>query len=167
MVQWSVPGWLTGTRKSSEKGIISFKYPDDPRLKRKWLRLIGLESVKDYERVCQKHFISSYFLSESENVGARNIPLSTPKLRKDAVPTIFDLGPAKKKRDRSSDSTITSASFSKLPRIHTDHSYGMDIPASKPPATTVSSSQRYILTVIWTVTICSIENYGFNSVCNS
>ena len=118
----AVPGRLTGTRKSPEKGIYSFKFPSDNRLRKSWMRLIGLKSVSETDRVCQKHFIKSYFLSEAENVGARNLPLSTPGLRKDAVPTIFDLGPAKKKRDRSSD-TITSASSIKVPR--SDHDYAI------------------------------------------
>ena len=139
MVKCSVPGCLTGNAKSPEKGICSFKFPTDDRLKLKWLKLIGLKSVKDTARVCQKHFISTYFLPDSENVGARNLPLKTPTLREDAVPTVFDFGPTKKKRDRSSD---TSASCGKTPRFHSDHDYLMTAPAPKPSATIVSSSQR-------------------------
>ena len=138
MVKCSVPGCPTGTGTSkSEKGICCFKFPTDDRLKNKWLKLIGLKSVRDTATVCQKHFISTYFLSDTENVGARNLPLKTPTLRKDAVPTVFDLGPAKKKRDRSSD---TSASF-KTPRLHSDHGYSMSA-SLNPPATIVSSSHR-------------------------
>ena len=139
MVKCSVPGCPTGTGTSkSEKGICCFKFPTDDRLKNKWLKLIGLKSVRDTATVCQKHFISTYFLSDIENVGARNLPLKTPTLRKDAVPTVFDLGPAKKKRDRSSD---TSASSGKIPRIHSDHGYPMSASSAKPSATVVNSSQ--------------------------
>ena len=122
MVKCSVPSCYTGSSRSSEKGIFSFKFPEDARMKQKWLKLIGIKSVKESARVCQRHFIPSYFLSE--NLGARDIPLKTPGLRSDAVPTVFDLGPTKKRRDRSRfyNDTLRNVTTPKITKTG-DHNY--------------------------------------------
>ena len=138
MPSCSVPGCTSGRSGSSEK-VQAFKFPIDDVMKKKWMKLIGIKSIRHGAVVCKKHFSSGYILARSEDViqgRARDLPI----LRSDAVPTVFDFGPTKKNRRKSSEPPKTTVSPCEKPKLnHSDHAYDyrtVDEPAA------VTSNQR-------------------------
>ena len=102
-------------------------------MKKKWMKLIGIKSIRQGAVVCKKHFSAGYILlPRPEDViqgRARDLPI----LRSDAVPTVFDLGPTKKNRRKSSEPPKTSVSPDEKPKlIHSDHAYNYE-PATVTP----------------------------------
>ena len=61
----SVTGCTSG-RKGSEK-VQVFRYPQDDLMKKKWLNLIGKESVGKDAVVCKKHFQPGYLHQPPKN----------------------------------------------------------------------------------------------------
>ena len=82
----SVYGCTSG-RKGSEK-VQTFRYPKDDLMKKKWLNLIGKETVGKDSVICKKHFQPGYLNQPPENVLATLLP--------NAVPTLFNFGPTPK-----------------------------------------------------------------------
>ena len=96
--------------------------------------MIGLgKNTRKIARICEKHFLKSYFLPPAENLDQFNRPRMTPRLKKGAIPTLFSFGPSPSPSRRK-------ASVSENPKF--DHSYHMETPPSTPvtvkPATTVN-----------------------------
>ena len=112
----SVTGCTSG-RKGSEK-VQTFKYPSDDIMKKKWLKLIGKNTVGKDAVVCKKHFALGYLIQEPEN------PFTS--LHPKAVPTLFDFGPPKKNpRKPRKPPEIPVSPVPKKPRIdHFEHNYG-------------------------------------------
>ena len=50
---------------------MSYLFPKDPALKRKWLRQIERKTVNENSRICHKHFAPWCFVPEAENVDCR------------------------------------------------------------------------------------------------
>jgi hypothetical protein len=82
----SVTGCTSG-RKGSEK-VQVFRYPKDDLMKKKWLNLIGRESVGKDSVVCKKHFQPGYLYQQPGNLFLTLLP--------NAVPTVFKFGPTPK-----------------------------------------------------------------------
>ena len=81
-----------------EKRTTFFTFPKDPTLRRIWVRNMRLENfvVKDHSRLCEKHFEEDQFeVSRSVIESLGWVGKKQLKLKKDAVPTIFDRGPPK------------------------------------------------------------------------
>ena len=112
----SVSGCTSG-RKGSEK-VQTFRYPSDDIMKKKWLKLIGKETVGKDAVVCKKHFPLGYLSQKPENPFASLLP--------NAVPTLFDFGPPKKNpRKAKNEPPKTFEAPKKKSRLdHFEHSYG-------------------------------------------
>ena len=65
MPSCSVVGCTSG-RQGSEK-VQVFRYPKDDLMKKKWLNLIGKESVGKDSVVCKKHFQPGYLHQPPKN----------------------------------------------------------------------------------------------------
>ena len=75
-----------------------FSFPKDPALRRRWIQNMRLANfeAKDHTRLCEKHFEDDQFevsLKVLESMGM--LGLKQLKLKKDAVPTVFDRGSPK------------------------------------------------------------------------
>ena len=120
-----------------------FKFPTDDVMKKRWLKLVGRKTIWAGAVVCKKHFVPGYIVPSGEATQGRATDL--PVLRSDAVPTLFDFGPAKKvqRRARNSSETetdsVTIAKKAKLSkdRHHEDHGY-----CYKTVPATATSDQR-------------------------
>ena len=86
MPSCSVIGCTSG-RQGSEK-VQVFRYPKDDLMKKKWLNLIGKESVGKDSVVCKKHFQPGYLYQQPGNLFLTLLP--------NAVPTVFKFGPTPK-----------------------------------------------------------------------
>ena len=84
MPSCSVFGCTSG-RKGSEK-VQVFRYPKDDLMKKKWLNLIGKESVGKDSVVCKKHFQPGYLYQAPGSLYLTLLP--------NAVPTEFRFGPS-------------------------------------------------------------------------
>ena len=137
MPSCSVFGCTSG-RKGSEK-VQTFRYPTDDILKRKWLKLIGKETVGKDAVVCRKHFPLGYLNQKPESAFASLLP--------NAVPTLFDFGPAKKNPRKAHKAACeppkTLAPPKKPKPDHFEHSYGYkNMYQINTPSATVTSNQR-------------------------
>ena len=80
-------------RNDSKSKVSTFKFPDDPKLRKQWLikmKIAYFEPTK-HSRICADHFTADCF---QQNLAIRTSLGSTFKprrlnLKKDAVPTIF------------------------------------------------------------------------------
>ena len=48
--------------------VHSFKFPDNPTLRKKWMKEIGINSISKDCVVCQDHFLESYFVPKEEKL---------------------------------------------------------------------------------------------------
>ena len=86
-------------RNDSKSKVSTFKFPEDPKLRKEWLLKMKTESYEPtkHSHICADHFTADYF---QQNLAIRTSLRSTFKprrlnLKKDAVSTIFNF---KKKR---------------------------------------------------------------------
>ena len=115
---------------NSKSKVSTFKFPQDPKLKREWLIKLKRQSFtpSKHSQVCAEHFTEDSF---EQNLTVRSLlgPSFKPgrlALKKDAVPTIFDFTvelstirkkrrkgrqecPANSKNGRSRSTTVRSA----------------------------------------------------------
>ena len=127
MPSCSVTGCPSG-RPGADK-VQVFKFPTDDVMKKRWLKLVGRKTIWPGAVVCKKHFVPGYIVPPGETTQGRATDL--PVLRSDAVPTLFDFGPAKKIQRRARDSNETetdSVTTVKKPKLgnernHEDHGY--------------------------------------------
>ena len=80
----------------------SFSFPQDSKLREKWLKLLNRE---DYVLTvnscfCSKHFAEDAFISKAENVTKKGKPRARRTLKPQAIPTLF-LRPEKKNKPRT------------------------------------------------------------------
>ena len=84
------------TKVSRRKTL--FCFPKDPALRRRWVQNMRLENfvVKDHSRLCERHFeedqfeVSPKLIESLGMIGKKQL-----KLKRDAIPTIFDRGSPK------------------------------------------------------------------------
>ena len=81
---------------NSKSKVSTFKFPDDPKLRKKWLVKMKRESFvpTKHSRICADHFTPDSF---QQNLAARSLlgPAFKPRrldLKDDAIPTIFNYG---------------------------------------------------------------------------
>ena len=81
-------------RNGSKFKVSTFKFPEDPKLRKEWLIKMKRESFEPtkHSRICADHFTADCF---QQNLAIRTSLGSTFKprrlnLKKDAVPTIFN-----------------------------------------------------------------------------
>ena len=133
-----VPDCKSGYASQKEK-VTFFSFPSNPTMRNKWIRLIGLDKNKvigEKWKVCEKHFIKSYLLMSGEYVDEQGRLRVTTKLREEAVPTVFSLGPLPSKSKRKTSHTPSKPIF--------DHEYSMGTPPLTPnlkPATVTNSTE--------------------------
>ena len=79
---------------NSKSKVSTFKFPEDPKLRKEWLIKMKRESFEPtkHSRICADHFTADCF---QQNLAIRSYLGSTFKprrlnLKKDAVPTIFN-----------------------------------------------------------------------------
>ena len=93
-----VPNCCGNYRKTKEHGeekVSVFRFPSDPELLAKWLRIIpreGLE-VGDKTVVCEKHFVPEFVIRVDAATHADGsiltVPRKIPKLVAEAYPSLF------------------------------------------------------------------------------
>ena len=139
---------MPGCQSGYKEAVQSFPYPKDEKRKKQWLQQIGLKKVGKFAVVCKLHFLDSYIIPAGENVTKKGIKASFDRLRKQAVPTVFPLGPKKSKRR-----IIREAKTVPETIVRPDHSYvkkvkepehlvgfGSVQPSTSVPMTTPASS---------------------------
>ena len=104
--------------KKSDSGAISrvvlFRFPEKARIENRWIRALHKYkwSPKSHSVLCSLHFDEDSFLP-----GSLNDPLQRPKLKLNAVPTVFDhnkkINARKHPKDRSA-TTPAKPNFSSL-----------------------------------------------------
>ena len=82
---------------SSSHRVVLFRFPQKAMIKNRWIRGLHMAkwSPKPNSVLCSLHFEESSFLP-----GSLNDPLQRPKLKLNAVPTIFDHNKKKKVRKK-------------------------------------------------------------------
>ena len=99
MVHCAAYNCLHDTRKT--KGISFYKFPSDDQRRKQWIKNLRLEgfTVKDHSRVCQIHFDIDCFERSPELLKSLGLDVlekcHRPKLKSNAVPTIFYRGSSK------------------------------------------------------------------------
>nr|XP_012149412.1 PREDICTED: uncharacterized protein LOC100877676 isoform X2 [Megachile rotundata] len=114
------------------KNPSTFQVPNDESLRERWIMSIpGIEFLRLNQRVCEKHFeehllIKEYVKYDNSGKLIAQVPLAHARLKKGAVPTIFD-------------QTFESRSSHKI--LTTDHTYALlpcsSVSLSKADAETV------------------------------
>ena len=79
-----------GCTNKHKDGVSLFKFPKDPLLRKQWTDRVkrtrgGWEGPTDHSVLCSAHFTEDCFEKTLEKYGISQ----RPKLKKDAVPTIF------------------------------------------------------------------------------
>ena len=94
--------------KKSDSGAISrvvlFRFPEKARIENRWIRALHKYkwSPKSHSVLCSLHFDEDSFLP-----GSLNDPLQRPKLKLNAVPTVFDHNKKKEARKLPKDRSAT------------------------------------------------------------
>ena len=95
-------------RHDSKSKVSTFKFPEDPKLRKEWLIKMKRESFEPtkHSRICADHFTADCF---QQNLAVRTSLGSTFKprrlnLKKDAVPTIFNFEKKRKYGEEQGDS---------------------------------------------------------------
>ena len=91
--------------------VVLYRFPKSARISNRWIRGLRLSkwSPKPNSVVCSLHFQEDCFLP-----GTFNDPLQKPKLKPNAVPTIFDHGKKKTARKPPKNRSAKAANFSSL-----------------------------------------------------
>ena len=92
-----IAGCNTGNARIPEANKYqSFNLPKSNHIKEKWLERIKLNRTgfvpSNHTVVCEKHFHSSDFISDAENLDRRGKTKKKRKLRNTAVPSLFMSG---------------------------------------------------------------------------
>jgi len=93
-------GNYEATAEYEEEKVSVFRFPKDPELRAKWIRLIPRENLTVHDKtvVCEKHFAQHFILrvdSATRPDGSiLTVPRKNPKLTADAYPTIFPNTPS-------------------------------------------------------------------------
>ena len=89
---------------SSSHRVVLFRFPQKAMIKNRWIRGLHMAkwSPKPNSVLCSLHFEESSFLP-----GSLNDPLQRPKLKLNAVPTIFDHNKKKTARKNPIDRSAT------------------------------------------------------------
>ncbi|XP_044746088.1 THAP domain-containing protein 1-like [Coccinella septempunctata] len=89
-----VPGCRGNYRNGPKVHV--FKFPTDTCLLKKWISAIPRQNFEPsvFSRVCEKHFGDDNFIKSTSAKDSRTghtvtVPLKIPRLRRDAVPTLF------------------------------------------------------------------------------
>ena len=88
-------GNYEGTAEHDQEKVSVFRFPKDPELRAKWIRLIPRQNllVHDKTVVCEKHFAQQFIIrfdSVTHTDGyILTVPQKNPKLSPDAYPSIF------------------------------------------------------------------------------
>ena len=88
-------GNYEGTAEHDQEKVSIFRFPKDPELRAKWIRLIPRENlfVHDKTVACEKHFAQQFIIrfdSVTRTDGSiLTVPRKNPKLSPDAYPSIF------------------------------------------------------------------------------
>ena len=72
MSKCAVPGCKSFYRNQTNlqpSKVYSFRFPEGPVQRRKWIKEIGVKSISKDATMCQDHFMKSYFVPKEENVG--------------------------------------------------------------------------------------------------
>ena len=109
--------------------VVLYEFPKSARIKNRWIR--GLRrskwSPKPTSVVCSLHFQEDCFLP-----GTFNDPLQKPKLKPNAVPTIFDHGKKKTARKPPKNRTTTAKQkFSSLLPISSENEQDVEMAPSQ------------------------------------
>ena len=116
--------------KKSDSGAISrvvlFRFPEKAMIKNRWIRALHMFkwSPKPNSVLCSLHFDEDSFLP-----GSLNDPLQRPKLKLNAVPTIFDHDKKKTARKQPKNRSATTAppKFSSLLPISSENQQNVEI----------------------------------------
>ena len=84
-----------------EKKKVAFhKFPDDQKLKKKWIENMRLENflVKPHTRLCSEHFLPEDYEQTPLLMGSFGLGATRLRLKVDAVPTKFDRGSPRGKK---------------------------------------------------------------------
>jgi len=88
-------GNYEGTAEHDQEKVSIFRFPKDPELRAKWIRLIPRENllVHDKTVVCEKHFAQQFIIRFDRvtrtDGSILTVPRKNPKLSPDAYPSIF------------------------------------------------------------------------------
>jgi len=88
-------GNYEGTAEHDQEKVSVFRFPRDPELREKWIRLIPRENllVHDKTVVCEKHFAQQFIIrvdtATRPDGSTLTVPRKNPKLSPDAYPSIF------------------------------------------------------------------------------
>mgnify|MGYP001406762379 CR=1 FL=1 len=100
---------------SDSHRVVLFRFPKKPMIKNRWIR--GLHkakwSPKPNSVLCSLHFGEDSFLP-----GSLNDPLQRPKLKLNAVPTIFDHSKKKTARKHPKDRSATTPAKPNFSSLH-------------------------------------------------
>src|SRR5688572_14034296 len=83
------------TKEHAEEKVSVFRFPSDPELCKKWLRMIPREGLEvcDKTVVCEKHFVPEFIIRVDTATRADGsiltVPRKNPKLAADAYPCLF------------------------------------------------------------------------------
>ena len=112
----------------SSRRVVLYRFPEKARIKNRWIRALHMFkwSPKPNSVLCSLHFDEDSFLP-----GSLNDPLQRPKLRLNAVPTIFDHDKKKKARkspkNRSACATTAPPQFSSLLPISSENQQDVEM----------------------------------------
>ena len=108
----------------SDTRVVLYRFPKSARISNRWIRGLHLSkwSPKKCSVVCSLHFQEDCFLP-----GTFNDPLQKPKLKPNAVPTIFDHGKKKtaRKPPKNRSATPEKPKFSSLLLSENEHDVEM------------------------------------------
>ena len=99
-------GHSKGKKSDSEDSrVVLFRFPEKAMIKNRWIRGLRMFkwSPKPNSVLCSLHFDEDSFLP-----GSLNDPLQRPKLKLNAVPTIFDHNKKKTARKHPKDRSATT-----------------------------------------------------------
>ena len=123
--------------------VVLYKFPKDARISNRWIRGLHLSkwSPKKCSVVCSLHFQEDCFLP-----GTFNDPLQKPKLKSNAVPTIFDHGKKKTARRPPKNRSAPAAkpNFSSLLPI-SDPENQQDVEMVTPDDSGIVAGKTFIL----------------------
>ena len=91
---------------SEDSRVVLFRFPEKAMIKNRWIRALHMFkwSPKPNSVLCSLHFDEDSFLP-----GSLNDPLQRPKLKLNAVPTIFDHDKKKTARKQPKNRSATTA----------------------------------------------------------
>ena len=117
----------TNCTNRSKSKVSTFKFPADPKIREEWLKHLKRESFQPtkHSRLCENHFTMESFDESYVIKFSLGLKPGKPKLKKNAVPTIFNfanVGRNKKRRATGQNDSELSV-FAKRRKLDVRHRF--------------------------------------------